>query len=109
MNTICEIWEEWSIGLNGFLSTRELEEGWGAKWRRNNSGLKTENGRRKKVVQLVNELSQKQGWSTLLALRFLRDRYEGSFKTPRKFCDFLQAKGNVGYHEVIATADKYIA
>jgi hypothetical protein len=109
VNTICEILEEWSIGLNGFLSTRELEEGWGAKWRRNNSGLKTENGRRKKVVQLVNELSQKQGWTVVLALRFLRDRYEGSYKTPRKFCEFLQAKNNAGYHEAVAAADVYIA
>ncbi|KAF8476455.1 hypothetical protein DFH94DRAFT_732355, partial [Russula ochroleuca] len=49
VNSICEIWEEWSRGINGFLSTRELEEGWSARWRRNNSGLKTENGRRKKV------------------------------------------------------------
>ena len=41
---ISDIWDEWSTGLNSFLSTREFEEGWGAKWRRNNPGLKTENG-----------------------------------------------------------------
>jgi hypothetical protein len=104
---ISDIWEEWSYGLNGYLSTRELEEGWGAKWRRNNSGLKTENGRRKKVVQLITDLSQKQGWNTQLALRFLQDRYEGSFKTPRKFCEYLQAKSNAGYHDVLHAADTY--
>ena len=107
VNTIREIWEEWSMGLNGFLSTRELEEGWGAKWRRNISGLKTENGWRKKVVMLINELSQKQGWSVVLALRFLQDRYGASYKSPRKFCEFLQAKSNMGHHEVIAAADRY--
>jgi hypothetical protein len=104
---ISDIWDEWSCGLNGYLSTRELEEGWGAKWRRNNSGLKTENGRRKKVVQLIGDLSLKQGWNTPLALRFLRDRYEGLFKTPRKFCEYLQAKSNAGYHEVLRAADSY--
>ena len=52
--------------MNGFLSTRELEERWGAKWRRNNPGLKTENGRCKKVIQLVEELSKNQdGLSSL--------------------------------------------
>jgi Transcriptional activator of glycolytic enzymes len=104
---LSEIWDEWSTGLNGFLSTRELEEGWGAKWRRNNPGLKTENGRRKKVVQLVEELSRKPGWSIKLALRFLQDKYEGTFKSPRKFCEYLQARKNVGYHEVLAAANMY--
>lgn len=107
VNTICELWEEWSKGLNGFLSTRELEEGWGAKWRRNHNGLKTENGRRKKVVALVTELSKKQGWNVALALRFLQDQYEASYKTPRKFCEYLQAKNNMGYHEVIAASNLY--
>ena len=93
--------------MNGYLLTQEVEEGWGAKWRRNNSGLKMENGQRKKVVQLVGDLSGKQGWNTQLALRFLGERYEGSFKTPRKFCEYLQAKGNAGYHEVLSTADLY--
>jgi hypothetical protein len=95
------------VGLNGFLSTRELEEGWGARWRRNHSGLKTENGRRKKVVTLVTELSQKPGWTVALALRFLQDQYGASYKTPRKFCEFLQAKSNMGYHEVIAASNTY--
>jgi Transcriptional activator of glycolytic enzymes len=108
VNTICEIWEEWSSGLNGFLSTRDLEERWGARWRRNTSGLKTENGRRKKVVGLVMELAAKPNWNVALALRFLQDRYEGAYKTPRKFCEFLQAKSNVGYQEVIAAASEYI-
>ena len=107
VNTICEIWEEWSSGMNGFLSTRELEEGWGPKWRRNNNTSKTENGRRKKVVMLINELSQKQGWNVPLALRFLQDQYGASYKSPRKFCEYLQAKSNMGYHEAIAAANKY--
>lgn len=104
---ISEIWDEWSIGLNGFLPTRELEERWGAKWRRNNPGLKTENGRRKKVIQLVEDLSRKPGWSIKLALRFLQDRYEGTFKSPRKFCEYLQAKKNIGYQEVLTAANTY--
>jgi hypothetical protein len=106
VHTISDIWEEWSHGLNGYLSTRELEEEWGAKWRRNNSGLKTENGQRKKVVQLIGDLSQKQGWNVQLALRFIQDKYEGPF-TPRKFCEYLQTKSNAGYHEVLAAANVY--
>ena len=108
VNSIREIWEEWSRGLNGFLSTRELEEHWGARWRRNTSGLKTENGRRKKVVGLIDELTKKPNWNVALALRFLQDRYGAAYKTPRKFCEFLQAKSNMGYHQVIAAASEYI-
>ncbi len=104
---ISEIWDEWSTGLNGYLSTRELEEGWGAKWRRNNPSLKTENGRHKKVVQLIENLSKKPGWSTKLALHFLQDKYGGTFKSPRRFCEYLQAKKNAGYQEVLAAASIY--
>ncbi|KAJ7927222.1 hypothetical protein B0H13DRAFT_2312828 [Mycena leptocephala] len=53
MDTVTAIWVEWASGLNGFWAVRDLEENWGAKWRRNNQGQKTEMGRRKKVIQLV--------------------------------------------------------
>jgi Transcriptional activator of glycolytic enzymes len=43
--SITAIWEEWANSLNGYLSTRELEERWGAKWRRNLPGLKTAHSR----------------------------------------------------------------
>ena len=99
--------EEWRMGLNGFLSTQELKEGWGAKWRRNISVLKTKNGWCKKVVMLINELSQRQGWSVVLALHFLQDQYGASYKSPCEFCEFLQAKSNMGDHKAIAVADRY--
>jgi hypothetical protein len=85
---ITDIWEEHSVGLKGFLSVRELTMTWGAKWRKNDGGQKTEAGRRKKVVDLVESLAKKPRWDTALALRFIRDRYEGRM-TPRGFCDHL--------------------
>jgi len=40
---ICDLWTEWSMGLNGFLPVRNLDEGWGARWWQGNWGQGTEN------------------------------------------------------------------
>jgi hypothetical protein len=104
---ITEIWEEWASGLHGHLSTRQLEERWGAKWRRNLPQMKTPHSRRKKVVSLVLALSSKQGWDTALALRFLRERYEPQF-TARKFCEYLQKKDGSGWQAVLAATVLYM-
>jgi len=80
---------EWTEGIGGFLSMRELTEGWSAKWRRNNGGQRTECGRRKKVIDLVNTLAAKPNWDIRLALRFLTEKYELKY-APRKFCDWLK-------------------
>ena len=61
---------------------RDLDEYWGARWRFNRDGQRTENCRRKKVVHLIEKLAQKVNWDTKLALRFLHDRYEVSGMTP---------------------------
>ncbi|KAJ7271728.1 hypothetical protein C8J57DRAFT_1507642 [Mycena rebaudengoi] len=36
---ITDLWTEWVTGLNGYVSTRELEEEWGPSWRRSQKGL----------------------------------------------------------------------
>jgi hypothetical protein len=84
LSTVTDIWEEWVSGLNGFLAVRILEEHWAAKWRRNNDFMKTEMGRRKKVVELVERLAEKPNWNVPLALRFLGETYK-KFTMPRKF------------------------
>lgn len=81
-----DYWVEWTEGVKGFLSTRELTEVWGAKWRRNNGGQRTECGRRKKVTDLISALSTRPNWDVNLALRFLSQKYHF---TPRKFSDWL--------------------
>jgi len=90
--TISDIWSEWAEGVGGFLSVRDLTERWSARWRRNDAGQRTEASRRKKVVDLVTELSSKHLWNVNLALRFLRDQYEPKYKA-RGFCDFLTKEG----------------
>ncbi|KAK7024129.1 hypothetical protein R3P38DRAFT_3270510 [Favolaschia claudopus] len=101
VSKISDIWVEWTTGLNGFLSTRELEEAFSRpSWRRDVSSVKTERSRRKLVVDLITNLSEKRNWNIDLALRFIRDRYELArdasgkplFKTVRAFCDFLGKK-----------------
>ncbi|KAK7049044.1 hypothetical protein R3P38DRAFT_3620573 [Favolaschia claudopus] len=101
---ITDIWTEWTIGLNGFLSTRELEETFSRpSWRRDVGSVKTERSRRKLVVDLVIKLSEKSNWNVDLALQFVRDRYELArdpsgkplFKTVRAFCDFLGKKPKI--------------
>ncbi|KAJ7275891.1 hypothetical protein C8J57DRAFT_1590123 [Mycena rebaudengoi] len=101
---ITNIWTEWVSGLNGYLSTRELEEGCGPTWRRNQKGLKTDCSRRKKVADLITQLAAKRNWTVDLTLRFIRDQYELArkpdnvfcFPTARSFCDFLQKKRGDG-------------
>jgi hypothetical protein len=116
---ITDIWEEWTTGLNGFLSTRELEEGWGPSWRRNQRPLKTERSRRKKVVDLILKLESKRNWTTDLALRFTRERYEMArdsngkllYPTARSFADYLQKKAEAGklngWAEVLFESNSY--
>jgi len=91
VDQITDYWTEWADGIGGFLSTRELTEAWSAKWRRNNGGQRTECGRRKRVTDLITVLSNRPNWNTNIALRFLKDKYEGLY-TPRKFCDWLTAQ-----------------
>nr|GAT42467.1 predicted protein [Mycena chlorophos] len=111
---ICDVWVEHTDGLNGLLSTRELDEEWGPSWRRNNASAKNENCRRKKVVRLVNQLAAKPNWSVQLALRFIREAYDNTqprpFSTVRAFCDYLTKKvtiGGTGMDEVLLKANSY--
>jgi len=102
------VWTEWSEGLEGHLSVRELNEGWGAKWKRNVAGQKTEAAWRKKVVELVEKLVAKHLWDTALALRFLCDRYAPpKFATSHAFCDYLQKQGGAGLLTVLAESNSY--
>ncbi|KAF8195181.1 hypothetical protein K438DRAFT_2126985 [Mycena galopus ATCC 62051] len=56
VSKITDIWTEWASGLNGFLAIRDMEETWVARWRRDNSGLKTEMRRRKKMIRWLTKL-----------------------------------------------------
>src|SRR6202167_2427201 len=83
--------KEWTDSMGGFLPMRELTEVWGAKWRRNNGGQRTECGRRKRVIDLIVALSARPNWDIKLTLRFLKDKYEELY-SPRKFCDWLKSE-----------------
>jgi len=97
--SLSEIWEEWTSGLNGCLSVRDLEENWAARWRRDVSGQKTEMSRRRLVIQkIIEPLSKKINWNIQLSLRYLHDRYPipssspSYLRTTRSFIDYLQNK-----------------
>jgi hypothetical protein len=107
VSRITDIWEEHANGLNGYLAVRDLNEYWGARWRRNRDGQRTENCRRKKVVHLVERLALKTNWDVKLALRFLRETYEGNGTTPRAFCTYLQTKGGAGMEEVMIASNSF--
>ena len=88
VHSIMDVWTEWSSGLEGHLPVRELEEWWGAKWQRNVPSQRTENGQRKKIVELATSLLNQRWWGIALALRFLREMYEPTHK-PHVFTDYL--------------------
>ncbi|KAJ7192828.1 hypothetical protein GGX14DRAFT_406041 [Mycena pura] len=65
---------EHTNGLNGFLSVRELDDGWDAAWRRNQKGHKSEQSRRRKVISLIDALMKNRHWTEEQTLTFIRDR-----------------------------------
>src|SRR6266481_8054726 len=57
-------------------------------YRRNVPSQRTENGRRKKIVELMTSLLNQRRWGVASALRFLWDMYEPTHK-PHAFADYL--------------------
>ncbi|GBE82277.1 hypothetical protein SCP_0406610 [Sparassis crispa] len=106
MSTIMDVWTEWTAGLGGHIPVRELTEKWGNHWRHNNAALKMEGGHRKKIIELIAELSQKSRWSVQLALHFLEEKYHLRYRA-HKFCEYLTESGGVGRLEVLKAAMKY--
>lgn len=108
-----ETWEEWSNGLDGQLSVRQLTEGWDARWRRNVQGQKTEASRRRHIVDLITQLSNKSNWTITLALRFLEEKYPipgpGYLASPTAFSKKLQNKisGTQTLSEIMDSASMY--
>jgi hypothetical protein len=97
--TVEDVWREDRFGIEGKFSIQELTARWGARWKRNEPRLKTEAGRRKKIIQLVEELSGKVNWTTDLALRFLHEKYPidskstvAHLRTARSFMEYLNKK-----------------
>ncbi|KAH7875740.1 uncharacterized protein C8R40DRAFT_1170345 [Lentinula edodes] len=62
-STLCEYWEELTIGLNGYISIQELNNWWEAHWRQNISRLKTDKCRYDRVEQLINTLRSQDNWT----------------------------------------------
>ncbi|KAJ7749846.1 hypothetical protein DFH07DRAFT_961631 [Mycena maculata] len=107
---ITDIWTEWATGLNGFLSIRELEEGWNSRWKRDSRKIKSEWSRRSKVIKLIEGLQKKPNWNLELALRFIRETYEmdRQFNTVRKFCDYIQSSKTGGLDAVFTKSCTFV-
>lgn len=87
-DAIWDYWVEWKAGVDGLIAVEELTTTWGAKWRRNNAGLKSENTRRMKVINLISELSMKPRWNVNLVRRFITEKYASIYRA-RAFADYL--------------------
>jgi hypothetical protein len=85
---------------------RNLNEGWGARWRRGNCMQGTVNCQHTWLVELINKLATKPYLSVTLALQFLCKRYEGT-STPCKFCDYIQVNNGAGLQDVLRAASSY--
>ncbi|KAF7369757.1 hypothetical protein MVEN_00307500 [Mycena venus] len=105
LSKVTDIWTEYTDGLNGHLSTRDLDEGWSRpSWRRKVHTLKTEACRRKKVVDLINKLREKRNWTVDLALRFVEECHETGHdedgkplrSTVRLFMDYVGKRAATG-------------
>ena len=115
MPSIDKIWQEYTVGIDGWLLLTLLNEVWGARWKRNINSVKVEYSRRQKVVKLINELSNRMsssGWTADDILAHLRNHFpidpQSTFRhlhTSWAFMDYLQKKGALESFadEVVAT------
>ncbi|KAK0549133.1 hypothetical protein OC844_006914, partial [Tilletia horrida] len=88
------VWEEYTEGANGRWGTRMMEQTWGTGWRAA-PGMKQEWSRRKKVIDLIEEIARtRASWSSELAVRFLETCYGGY--SARSLADWLAKKKKDG-------------
>ncbi|KAJ3843916.1 hypothetical protein F5878DRAFT_207623 [Lentinula raphanica] len=100
IQSLRELWEELEVGIDGHLSISELEDGWKAKWRHGDRGASTDLSRRRRLVSLVKDISQKQDWTNKQALDFLsasfpisRTSSDERTRSVRSFLEAIPQKG----------------
>ncbi len=109
------IYQEYITGIDGHLSTKQLDAKWGSSWRAGQRGLSSESCRRKKLITVIEKLGERKNWNVQLALRYLTSRYPiksgpGSLKhlrTTRAFMSWLQQDDGETVREVLTGADTY--
>ncbi|KAK4509980.1 uncharacterized protein ATC70_000723 [Mucor velutinosus] len=69
VTTVCDLWDEWTIGRDGFWSVQELEDKWGAKWRKDDRKWFNI---RKKIIDSVEDLQLDLGLSPTSAVGALQ-------------------------------------
>ncbi|KAK4517486.1 uncharacterized protein ATC70_000825 [Mucor velutinosus] len=60
VTTVCDLWDKWTISRDGFWSVQELEDKWGAKWRKDDRKWFNI---RKKIIDSVEDLQLDLGLS----------------------------------------------
>ncbi|KAI8327191.1 transcriptional activator of glycolytic enzymes-domain-containing protein [Blakeslea trispora] len=71
--TVAELWEEWTVGRDGFWSVEELDSKWGSKWRgKDRKWINI----RKKVVNAVKDLMNDLGLSAESAINCSSECHE---------------------------------
>lgn len=105
--SITDVWVEWASGWNNYLPVQEITNRWANRWRRNIGGLKSEGGRRQKIINLIIELADKPHWNVSLALDFLKRAYAHRY-TARTFYDYLIHAHGLGLSEVRAAAEQFL-
>lgn len=109
-----ELWKEYAVGYPDRLSFVELEKNWGARWKRDDKGIKAEFQRRIKVIRLIKQLSEQQDWTVPKALDFLRERYsidskspKDYLRSPRKFISWLQ-KSDTNVQSILEDSKSFV-
>ncbi|KAE8211507.1 hypothetical protein CF327_g4736 [Tilletia walkeri] len=75
--SVRDVWAEYSEGMNGRFGTRLMEQVWGTAWRLG-AGMKQEWSRRKKVVQLLEDITRSRpSWRHEHAVKFMEACYGG--------------------------------
>lgn len=72
VDCVPDLWREWSQGLGGNLSVRELEKRYGKRWRSSDAASKKYN-RRRPVILEVERLKEAKKYSEIVAVQKLEE------------------------------------
>ncbi|KAK7205815.1 transcriptional activator of glycolytic enzymes-domain-containing protein [Myxozyma melibiosi] len=90
VTTVPELWQEWTIGLNGGPKVRELEEKFGTRWRSSSAERKFF-CLRKVILDYIHRIGEMQGISleeAVLQVEAIRKQH--GFNSLQRLSDFLK-------------------
>ncbi|KAF9030463.1 hypothetical protein BDZ89DRAFT_1132381 [Hymenopellis radicata] len=110
-----DVYTEFSNGLKGHLSIRELRAKWGAEWQGASNAEKTDASRRKRFFELVEALKARhKNWQDKHVFEFLNSRFcidakssSKHLRSLRLFLEWIPNKKEDGFDKVLQESNLF--